>query len=43
MDCLQNDDIDYVIVLADHRFARNHADVVNLVDRLIKSGTNLIW
>jgi len=41
-DCLQNDDIDYVIVLADHRFARNHADAVNLVDRLIKSGTNLI-
>lgn len=40
-DCLQNDDIDYVIVLADHRFARNHADA-NLVDRLIKSGTNLI-
>ncbi|WP_110928071.1 recombinase family protein [Bacillus massiliglaciei] len=41
-DCLQSKEIDYVIVLADHRFARNHADSVNLVDRLIKSGTHLI-
>lgn len=40
--CLQSNEVDYVIVLADHRFARNHADAINLTDRLIKSGTHLI-
>lgn len=41
--CLgNNNDIDYVIVLADHRFARKHADAVNLVDRMIDNGTHLI-
>ncbi|NMA75031.1 MAG: recombinase family protein [Bacteroidales bacterium] len=40
--CLQSNEIDYVVVLADHRFARNHADAINLVDRMVKNGTHLI-
>ncbi|MCR6112648.1 recombinase family protein [Bacillus sp. A301a_S52] len=42
-ECLgENNEIEYVVVLADHRFARNHSDAVNLVERMIKNGTNLI-
>ena len=37
-ECLkENNDVDYLIVLADHRFARNHSDAINLVERLIKN------
>ncbi|QCU21013.1 recombinase family protein [Bacillus altitudinis] len=41
-DTLQDSEIDYIIVLVDDRFARNHADAVNMVDRLKKHGKNLI-
>lgn len=39
---LTSKEVHYVIVLADHRFSRNHADTMNLVDRLRKEGKNLI-
>lgn len=41
-EALTDSEIDYVIVLADHRFSRNHADTMNLVDRLRSEGKNLI-
>lgn len=41
-DVLTDEKINYVIVLADHRFARDHADAINMLKRLRQKEKNLI-